>query len=209
MLLLLRRTARRASAQTATVRSLSTRTETDSFGPLEVPSDKLYGAQTARSMLNFDIGGEAARMPLPVVRAFGVLKKMAALHNVDKGKMDSEIGAAIAKAADEVVRGDLDEHFPLVVFQTGSGTQTNMNANEVISNRAIQVRLTHPRVPISFYFFYLHHFELTRFFFSNVFFSFRSWVGWSVPRNRCIQMTIVTWGKVQTTRFPRPCTSPQ
>ena len=136
-----RRRARRAAAALryhSTTRT-ATRTETDSFGQLEVPAKCLYGAQTARSMMNFDIGGDAARMPLPVIRAFGVLKKMVALQNVDKGKLDADIGSAIASAADEIIRGDLDDHFPLVIFQTGSGTQTNMNVNEVISNRAIQI----------------------------------------------------------------------
>jgi len=99
----------------------------------------LYGAQTARSIKNFPIGGPAARMPLPVIKAFGVIKKSAAKYNMKEGKMEENIGNAIVEAADEVISGSLDSHFPLVVFQTGSGTQTNMNVNEVISNRAIQI----------------------------------------------------------------------
>ena len=96
------------------------------------------GAQTQRSIQNFPIGGKAAEMPLPIIRAFGVLKKCAAKYNVETGQMDPEVGDAISAAADEVVAGKLNEHFPLSIFQTGSGTQTNMNVNEVISNRAIQ-----------------------------------------------------------------------
>ena len=117
----------------------STRIESDAFGELEVPSSALYGAQTKRSMINFAIGGEQARMPLPVIRAFGVLKKCAAKYNLSAGKMDHDMSHAIQAAADEVRDGKLDQHFPLVLFQTGSGTQTNMNVNEVISNRAIQM----------------------------------------------------------------------
>merc|ERR1712028_307265 len=121
------------------IRLASTRTETDSFGPLEVPSEALYGAQTARSLINFPIGGPSARMPIPIIHAFGVLKKSAAIYNARHGKIESELSDAICAAADEVQSGKLDEHFPLVIFQTGSGTQTNMNVNEVISNRAIQL----------------------------------------------------------------------
>merc|ERR1712086_402900 len=121
------------------IRLASTRTETDSFGPLEVPSEALYGAQTARSLINFPIGGPSARMPIPVIHAFGVLKKSAAIYNARHGKIESELSDAICAAADEVQSGKLDEHFPLVIFQTGSGTQTNVNVNEVISNRAIQL----------------------------------------------------------------------
>merc|ERR1711957_362701 len=113
------------------IRLASTRTETDSFGPLEVPSEALYGAQTARSLINFPIGGPSARMPIPVIHAFGVLKKSAAIYNARHGKIESELSDAICAAADEVQSGKLDEHFPLVIFQTGSGTQTNMNVKEV------------------------------------------------------------------------------
>lgn len=105
-----------------------TRTETDAFGPIEVPNDKYYGAQTARSKMNFKIGGPAARMPIPVVRAFGIQKKSAAQVNEALGQLDPKISKAIQQAATEVAEGKLDDHFPLVVFQTGSGTQSNMNA---------------------------------------------------------------------------------
>src|SRR3974390_1845739 len=114
------------------------RTETDTFGPIEVPAQHYWGAQTQRSLQNFKIGGE--RMPLPLIRALGIQKKAAALANQFLGKLDPTIAGAIARAADEVIEGKLNDHFPLVVWQTGSGTQTNMNANEVISNRAIQIR---------------------------------------------------------------------
>jgi fumarate hydratase class II len=114
-----------------------TRTETDTFGPIDVPADRYWGAQTQRSIQNFKIGGE--RMPKPVIRAFGVLKKAAALSNRELGLLDGKLTDAIAKAADEVMAGALDDHFPLVVWQTGSGTQSNMNANEVIGNRAIEI----------------------------------------------------------------------
>ncbi len=114
-----------------------TRTETDSFGPLEVPSDKYWGAQTQRSLGNFKIGSET--MPPPLVHALGVIKKAAALTNMEQGLLDKRRGNAIAKAAQEVIDGKLDDNFPLVVWQTGSGTQSNMNANEVIANRAIQL----------------------------------------------------------------------
>lgn len=117
----------------------ATRIETDAFGEIEVDSSKYYGAQTARSKMNFDIGGIHARMPVPVVRAFGILKKSAAIVNEANGQLDSKIADAIKQAATEVAEGKLDDHFPLVVFQTGSGTQSNMNANEVISNRAIEI----------------------------------------------------------------------
>ena len=116
-----------------------TRIETDAFGEIEVDSSKYYGAQTARSKHNFKIGGPAARMPLPVVHAFGVLKKSAAIVNEELGALDPKLSKAIQQAATEVSEGKLDDHFPLVVFQTGSGTQSNMNANEVISNRAIEI----------------------------------------------------------------------
>jgi len=114
-----------------------TRTETDSFGPLEVPSDKYWGAQTQRSLMNFDIGTET--MPLPLVRALGIVKRAAALTNKDLGVLDARLGDAIAQAAQEVMDGKFDDNFPLVVWQTGSGTQSNMNANEVIANRAIEL----------------------------------------------------------------------
>jgi fumarate hydratase class II len=117
--------------------SKATRTETDSFGALQVAGDKYWGAQTERSLGNFKIGGE--RMPLPLVRALGIIKKCAALTNLGLGKLDEKLATAIANAAQEVIDGKLNDHFPLVVWQTGSGTQTNMNANEVISNRAIEM----------------------------------------------------------------------
>ena len=115
----------------------TTRTETDSFGPLEVPSDKYWGAQTQRSLMNFPIGWE--RQPIAIVRALGVIKQACAEANMDQGGLDAEKGNAIVEAASEVVAGKLDDHFPLVVWQTGSGTQSNMNANEVIANRAIEI----------------------------------------------------------------------
>mgnify|MGYP003417316313 FL=1 len=114
----------------------STRTETDSFGPLEVPADKYWGAQTQRSIQNFPIGWE--RQPVAIVRALGVIKQACAQVNMATGAIDASLGQAIADAAAEVVAGKLDDNFPLVVWQTGSGTQSNMNANEVISNRAIE-----------------------------------------------------------------------
>ena len=126
-------------AANCSTRCVSTRTETDAFGPIEVPSDALWGAQTQRSIQNFPIGGIAARMPMPVVYAQALLKKCAAKYNVDTTNLPQDVGNAIAAAADEVIAGKLDDHFPLVVFQTGSGTQTNMNVNEVLSNRAIQL----------------------------------------------------------------------
>ena len=115
----------------------ATRTETDSFGPLEVASDRYWGAQTQRSIKNFPIGWE--KQPLAIVRALGVIKQAAAEVNMEMGALDPTLGRAIAAAAAEVAAGKLDEHFPLVVWQTGSGTQSNMNANEVISNRAIEM----------------------------------------------------------------------
>ncbi len=117
--------------------SPATRTETDSFGPIEVSADRYWGAQTERSLENFKIGGE--RMPKPIVRAFGIVKRAAALVNKDMGLLDGKLANAIAAAAQEVIDGKLDEHFPLVVWQTGSGTQSNMNANEAIGNRAIEM----------------------------------------------------------------------
>jgi len=115
----------------------ATRTETDSFGPLDVPADKYWGAQTQRSLMNFEIGTET--MPLPLVRALGIVKRAAALTNKDLGVIDAKLGDAIAEAAQEVMDGKFDDNFPLVVWQTGSGTQSNMNANEVIANRAIEI----------------------------------------------------------------------
>ena len=114
-----------------------TRTETDTFGPIEVDATKYWGAQAQRSIGNFKIGWE--RQPLPVVRALGIVKRAAAETNMALGRLDKTVGETIVKAAQEVIDGKLDEHFPLVVWQTGSGTQSNMNANEVISNRAIEM----------------------------------------------------------------------
>jgi fumarate hydratase class II len=116
---------------------MTTRVETDSMGPIEVPNDKYYGAQTARSLANFDIGGE--KMPVEIIHAFGILKKAAALANAKLGLLDEKTRDLIVAAADEVISGKLADHFPLVVWQTGSGTQSNMNVNEVISNRAIEM----------------------------------------------------------------------
>ena len=116
---------------------MSHRTERDSLGPIEVPSDKYYGAQTQRSLDNFKIGNQ--RFPREFIRAYGILKKSAATVNHSYGNLEDSIKDAIHKAADEVIDGKLDDHFPLVVWQTGSGTQTNMNFNEVISNRAIEI----------------------------------------------------------------------
>ncbi len=115
----------------------STRTETDTFGPIEVASDRYWGAQAQRSLGNFKIGWE--KQPLAIVRALGIVKQAAARTNMALGRLDPAVGEAIVKAAQEVIDGKLNEHFPLVVWQTGSGTQSNMNANEVISNRAIEM----------------------------------------------------------------------
>ena len=123
--------------KTAPAPKTATRTESDSMGKIEVPVDRYYGAQTARSLIHFDIGNDT--MPRELIRAFGILKKAAALVNQDLGKLSPEKSKLITQAADEVISGKLDEHFPLRVWQTGSGTQTNMNANEVISNRAIEI----------------------------------------------------------------------
>ncbi len=117
--------------------SRTTRTETDTFGPIEVADDRYWGAQAERSLGNFKIGWE--KQPKPIVRALGIVKQAAAITNMELGKLDRKIGEVIVKAAQEVINGDLDDHFPLVVWQTGSGTQSNMNANEVISNRAIEL----------------------------------------------------------------------
>jgi fumarate hydratase class II len=114
----------------------ATRTETDSFGPIEVPADRYWGAQTERSRQNFRIGGD--RMPIEIVHALGIVKLAAAAANLELGLLDERRGEAISRAAREVIEGKLDDHFPLVVWQTGSGTQTNMNLNEVIANRANQ-----------------------------------------------------------------------
>jgi len=114
-----------------------TRTETDTFGPIEVAADRYWGAQAQRSLGNFRIGWE--KQPLPVVRALGIVKRAAAETNMELGNLDPAIGKAVVQAAQEVIEGKLDDHFPLVVWQTGSGTQSNMNANEVISNRAIEI----------------------------------------------------------------------
>ena len=129
---------------------MGTRVESDSMGTINVPSEKYYGAQTARSLANFDIGGE--KMPTEIIRAFGILKKAAALANHRLGLMDEATRDLVVTAADEVIAGKLAEHFPLVVWQTGSGTQTNMNVNEVLANRASELlggtrgegRLVHP-----------------------------------------------------------------
>lgn len=115
----------------------NTRTETDTFGPIEVASDRYWGAQAQRSLGNFKIGWE--RQPAPIIRALGIVKRAAAEANMELEKLDPKIGKAIVKAAQEVIDGKLNDHFPLVVWQTGSGTQSNMNANEVISNRAIEL----------------------------------------------------------------------
>lgn len=121
----------------AAIKKSPVRIETDSFGPIEVPLEHYWGAQTQRSIQNFRIGGQT--MPLPLIHAFGILKKSAALANVKLGVLETKLADAIVKASDEVVSGKMDNEFPLVVWQTGSGTQTNMNVNEVISNRAIEM----------------------------------------------------------------------
>ncbi|OYW56985.1 MAG: fumarate hydratase, class II [Hyphomicrobium sp. 32-62-53] len=115
----------------------STRTETDTFGPIEVADDRYWGAQAERSLGNFKIGWE--KQPQPIIRALGIVKQAAAITNMALGKLDPKLGETIVKASQEVIDGTLDDHFPLVVWQTGSGTQSNMNANEVISNRAIEM----------------------------------------------------------------------
>ena len=116
---------------------MTKRTETDTFGPIEVDADRYWGAQAQRSLGNFKIGWE--KQPQPVVRALGIVKRAAAEANMQLGKLDADLGKVIIEAANEVIEGKLDAHFPLVVWQTGSGTQSNMNANEVISNRAIEI----------------------------------------------------------------------
>ena len=112
------------------------RIETDSFGSISVPADKYWGAQTQRSLENFQIGQE--RLPRPLIRALGIVKRCAALSNITLNTIDETTGKAIADAAQDVIDGKLDDHFPLVIWQTGSGTQSNMNANEVIANLAIE-----------------------------------------------------------------------
>ncbi|MBV9523208.1 MAG: class II fumarate hydratase, partial [Alphaproteobacteria bacterium] len=113
------------------------RQESDTMGTIAVPADRYWGAQTQRSLENFRIGGE--EMPTPLIRAFGIVKQAAAAVNMRLGRLDKRLGAAIAAAAAEVAALELTAHFPLVIWQTGSGTQTNMNANEVIANRAIEM----------------------------------------------------------------------
>src|SRR5579864_4816887 len=120
-----------------TVPDFATRTESDSMGKIDVPADRYFGAQTARSLIHFAIGKDT--MPPELIRAFGILKKAAALVNQDLGKLSAEKAKLLTQAADEVISGKLDDHFPLRIWQTGSGTQTNMNVNEVISNRAIEI----------------------------------------------------------------------
>ena len=117
--------------------SADTRRETDSLGAIKVPASAYWGAQTQRSLQNFRIGGE--RLPAPLIRALGIVKRTAARVNVEAGLLDPQLGEAIDTAAGEVISGALDDHFPLVVWQTGSGTHSNMNANEVIANRACQI----------------------------------------------------------------------
>ena len=119
--------------------AVTTRTESDSMGTIEVDANRYWGAQTERSLHNFDIGRETFVWGRPMIKALGILKKSAALANAELGELPADIAELIAKAGDEVIAGDLDAEFPLVVFQTGSGTQSNMNSNEVISNRAIEL----------------------------------------------------------------------
>src|SRR3954469_3913132 len=116
---------------------MKARIETDSMGEVAVPADKYWGAQTQRSFENFKIGTE--KMPLPLIRALGVQKKAAALANVELGALDKNLAQAIIQASEEVMDGSLNDNFPLAVWQTGSGTQTNMNINEVVANRAIEI----------------------------------------------------------------------
>jgi fumarate hydratase class II len=120
-------------------KDLPSRVEHDSMGSVAVPAASLWGAQTQRSLQNFPIGNDACRMPVPIIRAMATVKKCCATYHVNNELLAQDIGAAICKAADEIIVGALDRHFPLSIFQTGSGTQTNMNVNEVISNRAIQI----------------------------------------------------------------------
>src|SRR5258708_23213943 len=125
------------SEATESALTTPTRIESDSMGKIDVPADRYYGAQTARSLIHFAIGKDV--MPPELIRAFGILKKACALVNEGLGKLSVEKASLITLSADEVIAGKLDEHFPLRVWQTGSGTQTNMNVNEVISNRAIEI----------------------------------------------------------------------
>ena len=118
---------------------METRTERDTMGAVEVPADRYWGAQTQRSLEHFDIGRDTFVWGRAVVRGLGLLKQAAARANTDLGLLPEEVSRAVVQAAGEVAEGGLDQHFPLVVFQTGSGTQSNMNANEVIANRAIEV----------------------------------------------------------------------
>lgn len=118
---------------------LPPRIESDSIGELSIPANSLYGCQTQRSLVNFPIGGEESKMPIKVIHAMALVKKCCAKYHADIGLMEEKIAKAICQAADEVIDGKLDRHFPLVIYQTGSGTQTNMNVNEVLSNRAIQI----------------------------------------------------------------------
>src|SRR6266536_3007692 len=126
-----------SNPQSKEAKTKTNRIESDSMGEIEVPAGSYWGAQTQRSLLHFNIGYDV--MPRELIRAFGILKKACALVNQDLGKLAPEKSKLIVQAADEVIQGKLDEHFPLRVWQTGSGTQTNMNANEVISNRAIEI----------------------------------------------------------------------
>ncbi|KAG7865831.1 hypothetical protein KL918_004310 [Ogataea parapolymorpha] len=134
-----RLSAKRIGSRAFSATTRAMRTEKDAFGDIEVADNKYWGAQTQRSLQNFKIGGARERMPEPIVHAFGVLKKAAATVNAELGILDPKLADAIKQAATEVAEGKLVDHFPLVVFQTGSGTQSNMNANEVISNRAIEI----------------------------------------------------------------------
>lgn len=129
----------RGAAAAAPAAAVGNRVESDTMGKVDVANDVYWGAQTQRSLQNFKIGGPQARMPIEIIRGFGILKKCAAKVNMEYGVMPKEIGAKIVEVCDEVIAGKWDEHFPLVVFQTGSGTQTNMNVNEVVSNRAIDL----------------------------------------------------------------------
>jgi fumarate hydratase, class II len=129
--------AAKPAAPTHSAANAPIRTESDSMGKMDVPADRYYGAQTARSLIHFAIGKDT--MPPELIRAFGILKKAAALVNQDLGKLSADKAKLIAQAADEVIGGQLNDHFPLRIWQTGSGTQTNMNVNEVIGNRAIEI----------------------------------------------------------------------